>query len=75
MKSARRRALTAGMLGAAALPSLARAQGRPIRIGGTLTLTGPLASLGIIHKVAGEAAVDEINQRGGLLGRPVEWVL
>ena len=75
MKSLRRRALTAGMLGAAALPSISRSQNRPIRIGGTLTLTGPLASLGIIHKLAGETFVDEINQRGGLLGRPVEWVL
>ena len=45
MTSIRRRALTAGMLGAAALPTLSRAQGRPIRIGGTLTLTGPLAAV------------------------------
>jgi ABC-type branched-subunit amino acid transport system substrate-binding protein len=47
----------------------------PIRIGSTLALTGPLAATGIVHKLAGEIAIEEINKRGGLLGRKVEWVL
>jgi len=47
----------------------------PIRIGSTLALTGPLSSTGIVHKLAGEIAVEDINKRGGLLGRRVEWVL
>ena len=52
-----------------------RLAGQPIRIGGSLALTGVLASLGLLHKLVGEMYVDQLNQRGGLLGRPVEWVL
>src|SRR5258706_9103982 len=77
MKITRRRALAAGgaVLSTLALPPFARAQGKPIRIGSTLPLTGPLASLGIIHKVTAEIYVENLNKRGGLLGRPVEWLL
>jgi ABC-type branched-subunit amino acid transport system substrate-binding protein len=77
MSFTRRSALKGGaaLLSAAALPTGLRAQGKSIRIGSTLPLTGPLASLGIIHKVAGEIYVENLNKRGGLLGRPVEWVL
>ena len=49
--------------------------GAPIRIGGTLALTGPLAQTGIVHKIAGEVYVEYLNKRNGLLGRPVEYVL
>ena len=49
--------------------------GQPIRIGGTLALTGPLAPTALLHKIAGEIYVDELNKGNGLLGRPVEWVL
>jgi branched-chain amino acid transport system substrate-binding protein len=48
---------------------------QPVRVGGTLALTGPLSATGAIHKVAGEIYVEELNKRGGLLGRKVEWVL
>ena len=51
------------------------AAGKPIRIGSTLPLTGPLASLAVIHKVTAEIYVENLNKRGGLLGRPVEWLL
>lgn len=76
MRIERRRALAAGaaLFSSLALPA-ARAQGKPIRIGSSLPLTGPLASLGIIHKVTGEIYVENLNRRGGLLGRPVEWLL
>lgn len=50
-------------------------QGQPIRIGSTLSLTGPLAQTSIIHKLAGDIFVDDLNKRGGLLGRPVEWTV
>jgi branched-chain amino acid transport system substrate-binding protein len=56
--------------GAAAAP-----QGPPVRIGGTLALTGPLAPTALIHKIAGEISIEELNRGHGLLGRPVEWVL
>ena len=75
----RRRAVVmgaGGLLLAAALPGLAQtAAATPIRVGGTLPLTGPLASVGGIHKIAGEVFIDGINKRGGLLGRKLEWVL
>lgn len=51
------------------------ASGDPIRIGGTLALTGFLAATGVIHEAVGKVFVDRINEQGGLLGRPVEWVL
>src|SRR5262245_36077912 len=50
-------------------------QGHPIRLGRTLPLSGALGSLAIIHNVTAEICVENLNQRRGLLGRPVEWVL
>ena len=68
-----------GVAGAALLLPLAgaHAQGAqsPIRIGSTLALTGPLAATGLVHKVVGEIYVEQLNKRGGLLGRPVEWIV
>src|ERR671931_2739137 len=54
---------------------MAAAQAQTVKIGGTLALTGPLAATGAVHKGAGEIYVQELNKRGGLLGRKVEWVL
>lgn len=76
----RRGALKGGLAAAAsttlagALPALAQGTG-PIRIGSTLALTGPLAQTGIIHKIVGELFIADLNRKGGLLGRKVEWVL
>jgi branched-chain amino acid transport system substrate-binding protein len=58
-----------------ALVALAAHAQQPLRVGSTLSLTGPLSATGMIHKVAGEIYVDQLNQKGGLLGRKVEWVL
>lgn len=49
--------------------------GAPIKVGGTLALTGPLSATGLVHKFAGDIYVEGLNKRGGLMGRPVEWVL
>lgn len=49
--------------------------GDPIVIGSTLALTGFLAPTAAIHKVAGDLFVKQLNDNGGLLGRPVEWVV
>jgi len=49
--------------------------GPPVRIGGTLALTGPLAATGQVHKLVGEIYVEQLNARNGLLGRPVEWIV
>ena len=69
---------TAAALGASTVWSgqaTAQTAGAPIRVGGTLALTGPLSATGTVHKLTGEIYVDALNKRGGLLGRPVEWVL
>ena len=47
----------------------------PVKIGMTLSLTGPIAAPGAIQKVATETFVEDLNRRGGLLGRKVELVL
>jgi branched-chain amino acid transport system substrate-binding protein len=66
-------------LGSSLLLSLtspwANAQGKPIKVGSTLSLTGPLAGTAVMHKIAGEIFVEQLNKRGGLLGRPVEWIV
>ena len=72
----RRSLLTATAAGAAALVAPASfAQGAPIRIGSTLALTGPLSATGLTHKLVGEIYIDQLNARGGLLGRKVEWLV
>ena len=55
--------------------TIAAPTGAPIRIGSTLALTGPLAQTALLHKIAGEIYVDELNRGQGLLGRPVEWIV
>jgi branched-chain amino acid transport system substrate-binding protein len=48
---------------------------QPIRIGSTLALTGPLSATAMTHKLVGEIYVEQLNARGGLLGRKVEWLV
>lgn len=52
-----------------------QAQPKPIRVGSSLSLTGPLAGTAAMHKLATEIFVETLNKRGGLLGRQVEWVV
>jgi len=51
------------------------ASGQPLVVGSTLSLSGAFAATGAIHKITGEAFVDRLNASGGLLGRPVRWVV
>jgi branched-chain amino acid transport system substrate-binding protein len=67
--------IAGGLLGMAVGQAKAAPTGKPIRIGGTLSLTGPLAQTALLHKIAGECFVEIANADKGLLGRPVEWVL
>jgi branched-chain amino acid transport system substrate-binding protein len=46
----------------------------PIRIGLSLSLTGPTAPAGKQVQIGLEIWRDDVNQKGGLLGRPVELV-
>ncbi len=80
MKIFRRRILSAAVAAGAAsllaLPASAQAPaGAPLRIGSTLALTGPLSATAMTHKLVGEIYVEQLNKRGGLLGRQVQWIV
>jgi branched-chain amino acid transport system substrate-binding protein len=47
---------------------------QPIRIGYCLSLSGPLASNGKTARLAHQIWQDDVNRKGGLLGRKVEMV-
>ncbi len=47
----------------------------PIRIGYCLSLTGPVAGNSLSARLAHDIWREDVNRRGGLLGRPVEFVL
>ncbi len=75
-----RRDVVAGIGGlavyAVARPVMAQApSGTPIKIGQTLSLTGPFAQTGLVHKIVSEYYIERLNKNGGLLGRPVQYVL
>jgi branched-chain amino acid transport system substrate-binding protein len=53
----------------------AQPKGAAVRVGATLALTGPLAATTLVHRVVAQIMVDHINSKGGILGRPVEWLL
>ncbi len=71
----RRGAMGLTLAGLAGAAGWVRAQSGPIRIGSTLALTGPLSATAQIHRIVGEIYVDQVNARGGWLGRKLEWVL
>src|SRR5258708_3985630 len=47
----------------------------PIKIGASLSLTGSYAKPGTYQKEGYEVCADELNAKGGLLGRKVEFVM
>jgi branched-chain amino acid transport system substrate-binding protein len=70
------RALAAAFIvGLAALSGAAAQSGNPIRIGMSLALTGAGASPSKVINTALEIWRDDINAKGGLMGRPVELVI
>jgi branched-chain amino acid transport system substrate-binding protein len=67
-----RRLLAAALL---AVASTACVHGQePIKIGFSVSLTGGLASSGKAHLLSKQIWVEEVNAKGGLLGRPVKLV-
>ena len=80
LRATRRQVLQTAAAGgavAAASPfwlNLARAADPPIKIGFSMALTGPLAGGGKSALIAMEIWRDDINAKGGLLGRQVEFV-
>ena len=65
-------AAAVALLGAAPAPAHAQA---PIKIGASLSLTGTYAKPGSYQKEGYEICADELNAKGGLLGRKVEFVM
>jgi branched-chain amino acid transport system substrate-binding protein len=51
------------------------ASGEPIRIGTSLPLTGEFSVPAVKHRDGFQLCVDLINERGGMLGRPVELIV
>lgn len=65
----------AAAVAAAAMTMTGRAAAQakePIRIGWLSSLTGPLSSAAIAENKGVLFAIEEINKKGGILGRPVE---
>lgn len=59
--------------GAECTPDAEMDMDNPIVVGGSLSLTGPLAPTATIHNIVAEVFVEWVNECGGVLGRPVEW--
>jgi branched-chain amino acid transport system substrate-binding protein len=64
-------AAVAALSVAAAFP--AAAQQKSVKIGSVLSVTGPAAFLGEDMKAAMELAIEEVNAKGGIKGRKIEW--
>jgi len=56
-------------------PQIADAQKKPILVGFPMILSGGGALFGQPAKVGAEMAVKEINEKGGLLGQPIELLV
>jgi len=77
MRGSRRNVLQAGAalaLGASIPGAALLGQERPLKIGMSIAQTGPLAASGKAALVALGMWVEEVNARGGLLGRKVELI-
>ncbi len=80
MRANRRRLLIAGgaaaglVAGSLALPGVAFGQQPPLKIGFSMALTGALAAMGKAALLTMKIWAEEVNAKGGLLGRKVELV-
>ncbi|HEX2943141.1 MAG TPA: ABC transporter substrate-binding protein, partial [Rhodopila sp.] len=68
----KRRTVLAGSAGLLAMPWVARAENKPIKIGIQSIFSGPIALLGTSSRGAIQPEIDRINAAGGLLGRPIQ---
>src|SRR5919201_1934712 len=64
----------AAAVGIAGFPAIGKAQADVIKIGHLTPRTGFLGTLGEFAVMAADLAVEEINSKGGVLGRTVELV-
>jgi branched-chain amino acid transport system substrate-binding protein len=65
----------AAFIGLFALAGASAQSGNPIKVGAGLSLTGGTAAPGKVIHTALEIWRDDVNAKGGLLGRPVELVV
>jgi branched-chain amino acid transport system substrate-binding protein len=72
--SIRRRQLLLAATATLTLPLIPAFAAEPIKIGFAMSLSGPNAGAGKMFLVGREVWKDEINAKGGLLGRPVQFV-
>jgi branched-chain amino acid transport system substrate-binding protein len=63
-----------GLALALAMPTAIHAAD-PIKIGMVVPLTGPIADAGRYGTQGAKLAVEEVNNAGGVLGRPLELVI
>ena len=77
MTGSLRRAAAGLVLGAATVngTSLAASAQGPIRIGDINSYSGTGAAFTAPYRVAVEMALDEVNQKGGVLGRKLELIV
>lgn len=68
-------AVAAAMTIALSAVDKASAQQKPIVIGGTLGLTGAFAEPSTDYKVVYDRWLEQVNKKGGLLGRPVKMAI
>ena len=73
-QSKRRTVLTLALAASMACASWGALAAEPIRIGSVLSVTGPAAFLGDPELKTLQLYVEEINKKGGVLGRPLELV-
>ena len=68
--------VAAGLAAGLATPQILRAQGKePIKVGLIQPLSGPIAAAGSYITNGARIAVDRVNAKGGVLGRPLELVI
>ncbi len=64
--------LIAALLATTAAAGTASRAAEPVRIGITTVLSGPTADRGQSEQYGAQLALDQINEAGGVLGRPIE---
>ena len=70
-----RRALLLPLVALLITPALAAAQGKPIKVGFPIILSGGGALFGEPAMKGAQMYVEEVNAKGGVLGRPIELVV
>jgi branched-chain amino acid transport system substrate-binding protein len=66
-------AVAAAAVAGAGVPAIVRAQ-EPIRIGQIIPFTGFLGAIGEYGKQGATLAVEELNEKGGVMGRKIELI-